>query len=319
MKRALITGITGQDGSYLAEHLLTEGYTVAGLVEAGTELTVDGAEAIEGDLRDAASLEKAVASFRPNEVYNLAAMSFVGQSFESPVESCDVTGMGALRLLEAVRQAGHGTRFFQASSAELFGNATESPQKETTPFAPRSPYGVAKLFAHQMVATYRQSYSMYACNGILFNHESPRRGIAFVTRKITNGVARIAHGLQSELALGNLDARRDWGFAGDYVKAMHLMLQRSTPEDFVIASGETHELREFLDIAFTRAKLNWKDHVVTDPKFLRPSDIATMSGDITAARTRLNWEPATSFQDLVEMMVDADLARVAAEVGGVPG
>ncbi len=324
MKRALITGITGQDGSYLCQYLLGERYAVVGLLEAGNDPPVSGVaipdavERIVGDLRDGDSLRAAVTAFAPDEIYNLAAMSFVGESFNAPIVSCDVTGMGVLRLLEAVRHTNPAIRFFQASSAEMFGHVESSPQSETTPLRPRSPYGVAKLFGHQMVAAYRTSYSMYACSGILFNHESPRRGIQFVTRKITDGVARIKHGLQRELALGNLDAERDWGFAGDYVRAMHLMLQQENPADYVIASGTTHTLREFLDAAFRRVDLSWQDHVVSDPRFMRPSDIATLQGDTTAIRAAVGWEPTTDFNDLVTMMVDADLERVAAEVAQAP-
>ncbi len=320
MKRALITGITGQDGSYLCELLLAQGYAVAGLNEApgvpppsGVPVP-DAVELIVGDLRDAESLRQAVAGFRPTEIYNLAAMSFVADSFNAPVASCDVTGMGVLRLLEVVRHTDPSIRFFQASSSEIFGKASEAPQREMTPFSPSSPYGVAKLFAHQMVITYRDSHNLFACNGILFNHESPRRGIPFVTRKITDGVARIKHGLTGQLSLGNLDTERDWGFAGDYVRCMHLMLQQDTPDDYVIASGQTHQLREFLDIAFAHVGLKWQDHVVVDPRFLRPSDISTMRGDIGKARARLGWEPTTAFSELVAIMVDADMQRVSAEV-----
>ena len=313
-KTALITGITGQDGTYLAQLLLEKGYAVYGLVRgqnnprlAQVERLCPGIEFIEGDLLDQSSLITALESCQPTEVYNLGAISFVGLSFKQPVLTGEITGLGVVRVLEAIRAVNPGIRFYQASSSEMYGKVRETPQTELTPFHPRSPYGVAKVYGHHMTVNYRESYGMYACSGILFNHESPRRGLEFVTRKITNAVAKIKLGLQKELGLGNLDARRDWGFAGDYVNAMHLMLQQPQADDFVVATGETHSVREFLDFAFASVGLRWEDHVVSDPRFFRPADVDVLIGDASKARRMLDWTPTTTFRDLVTMMVDADM------------
>lgn len=312
--RALVTGITGQDGSYLAEHLVASGYEVWGMVRGGDHSPLpSGVRPVIGDLTDGASLASAIEQIAPREIYNLAAISFVGASFARPLETCDVTATGVLRLLEAMRAVDPGIRLFQASSSEVFGRARETPQTESTPFHPRSPYGVAKAFAHHIVVNYRESYGMHVSNGILFSHESPRRGVQFVTRKITRAVARIKHGLDRHVTLGSLDAVRDWGFAGDYVRAMHLMLQQDTPDDYVLATGETHSLEEFLHLAFARAGLDWHDHVVTDPALVRPAEPGQLIGDARRARERLGWTPTVGFEELVTMMVDADLAAVAAE------
>jgi GDPmannose 4,6-dehydratase len=318
-KRALITGITGQDGSYLTELLLSKGYEVFGLVRRSSTETNDRLEGvltrislIGGDLMDPSSMLDALDHSRPDEVYNLAAQSFVAESWQEPVYTGEITALGVTRLLEAIRRAAPDARFYQASSSEMFGKVMETPQRETTPFHPRSPYGVAKVYGHFITVNYRESFGMHASSGILFNHESPRRGIEFVTRKITDAVARIKHGLQTELRLGNLDAQRDWGFAGDYVGAMWLMLQQDQPGDYVVATGETHTVREFCEIAFERAGLDWERYVVIDERFVRPAEVELLLGDPTKAREVLGWTPQVAFRGLVEMMVDADLERVGA-------
>jgi GDPmannose 4,6-dehydratase len=317
-KRALITGITGQDGSYLAELLLAKGYHVIGMVRRSSTLNFerighlqDDLELVPGDLLDEVSMIHIMRNHKPDEVYNLAAQSFVQTSFGQPVLTGETTALGVTRLLDAIRLADHDVRFYQASSSEMFGKVVEVPQRESTPFYPRSPYGVAKLYGHWITVNYRESYDMHASSGILFNHESPRRGLEFVTRKIANGVARIKLGLDTEIRLGNLDAQRDWGFAGDYVDAMWRMLQQDEPGDFVISTDETHSVREFCEIAFARVGLNWEDHVAIDERFFRPAEVDLLVGDATHARTVLGWEPKTPFRDLVHMMVDADLENVA--------
>lgn len=338
-RKALITGITGQDGSYLAEFLLAKGYEVWGLVRrSSTENTsrithllgpeiASRLHLCQGDLADTPSIYHALDQSRPDEVYNLAAQSHVHVSFECPEYTAEVTGLGTLRILDAIRQLGLTTRFYQASSSELFGKVVETPQKETTPFHPRSPYGCAKAFAFEITRNYRESYGLFAVNGILFNHESPRRGEMFVTRKITKAIAELKHGRTEPLALGNLDSKRDWGFAGDFVEAMWLMLQADQPEDFVIATGETHTVREFCELAFQRAglPLQWTGTDVNEkgigpqgqalveisPQFFRPAEVDLLLGDATKARTALKWQPKISFQQLVEMMVDADLKTAA--------
>ena len=317
-KRALITGITGQDGSYLAELLLAKGYHVIGMVRRSSTLNFerighlqDDLELVPGDLLDEVSMIHIMRDHKPDEVYNLAAQSFVQTSFGQPVLTGETTALGVTRLLDAIRLTDHDVRFYQASSSEMFGKVVEVPQRESTPFYPRSPYGVAKLYGHWITVNYRESYDMHASSGILFNHESPRRGLEFVTRKIANGVARIKLGLDTEIRLGNLDAQRDWGFAGDYVDAMWRMLQQNEPGDFVISTDETHSVREFCEIAFARVGLNWEDHVVIDERFFRPAEVDLLVGDATHARTVLGWEPKTPFNDLVNMMVDADLENVA--------
>lgn len=314
-KRALITGITGQDGSYLADHLLEQGYEVFGMVRRSSTETLgrvahlqDRVAFLQADLLDQASLDKAVEDSAADEIYNLAAQSFVPTSWSQPTLTGEFTGLGVLRLLESVRKLNPGARFYQASSSEMFGKVREVPQTELTPFHPRSPYAVAKTFGHHITVNYRESYGLFAVSGILFNHESPRRGREFVTRKITDGVARIKLGLATELRLGNLDAQRDWGYAGDYVRAMHLMLQQPEPGDFVIATGRTHSVREFLEIAFGHAGLRWQDHVVQDPRYMRPAEVDQLRGDAGKAHRLLGWEPSVSFEQLVTMMVDADLA-----------
>jgi len=316
-KIALITGITGQDGSYLAELLLEKGYKVYGLRRRTSVPILDNIrhiqheiEFIDGDLLDLGSLIRAVQIAKPDEVYNLAAQSFVGSSWSQPVLTGQVTALGVTNMLEAVRIAAPDAKFYQASSSEMFGKVVEVPQKETTPFYPRSPYGVAKVYGHWITVNYRESFGMFACSGILFNHESPRRGIEFVTRKVTDGVARIKLGLQKELRLGNLDARRDWGFAGDYVKAMWLMLQQDKPDDYVVATGETHTVLELVEIAFSHVGLNWRDHVVVDEKFVRPAEVDLLIGNPAKAKEKLGWEPNVSFEQLVKMMVDSDLERL---------
>ncbi|HEX8493363.1 MAG TPA: GDP-mannose 4,6-dehydratase [Pyrinomonadaceae bacterium] len=327
MKRALITGITGQDGSYLAEILLGKGYEVFGLVRRSStitrrridHLTHEGQDAqthasrlhlLYGDMNDSISLNRIVREVEPDEVYNLAGQSHVGVSFEMPEHTADIDAIGTLRLLEALREGMPRTRYYQASSSELYGNAEISPQDETTPFRPRSPYAVSKLFAYWMTNNYREAYKMYAVNGILYNHESPRRGENFVTRKITLGAARIKLGLQERLTLGNLDARRDWGYARDYMEAAWLMLQQPEPDDYVIATGESHTVREFLDEAFGYLDLDWQRFVETDARYLRPSEVNAVVGDARKARRMLNWQPSVSFRDLVRMMVDADLSQL---------
>jgi GDPmannose 4,6-dehydratase len=326
-KRALITGITGQDGSYLAELLLQKDYDVYGIVRRSSSFNTARIDdiyqdphvpdyrlrLIYGDLNDASSLNRILRTVKPDEIYNLGAQSHVRVSFDVPEYTAEVTGVGTVRLLEAVRESGISPRFYQASSSELFGSSP-APQSETTPFHPRSPYGVAKLYSYWITVNYRESYGMYACNGILFNHESPRRGETFVSRKITRAAARIKLGLQDKLFLGNLDAKRDWGFAGDYVEAMWLMLQQSEPDDYVIATGQKHAVRELVEIAFARAGVSVADHVEIDPALLRPAEVNHLCGDASKARAKLGWRPRVSFQELVEMMVDADLERVRREV-----
>jgi GDPmannose 4,6-dehydratase len=317
-RRALITGVTGQDGSYLAELLLAEGYEVAGMVRRASTDSVERIEhlldrllIVQGDLLDQASLVRVLEESRPDEVYNLAAQSFVPTSFRQPVLTAEFTAVGVTRLLEALRTAAPEARFYQASSSEMFGHVTETPQSERTPFHPRSPYGVAKAYAHHMTVNYREAYGLFAVSGILFNHESPRRGLEFVTRKITDGVARIRLGLADDLRLGNLEARRDWGFAGDYVRAMWLMLQQDEPADFVIGTGKDHSVRDFVEAAFAHAGIDPSGHVIEDPALLRPAEVDHLLADSTLARDRLGWAPETSFDELVTMMVDADLARLS--------
>jgi GDPmannose 4,6-dehydratase len=314
VKRALITGITGQDGSYLAELLLDKGYEVHGMVRRSSTEKFERIEHLrdritlhQADLLDHRSLVDALRAADPDEVYNLAAMSFVAVSWIQPTLTAEFTGVGVTRLLEAVREVCPGTRFYQASSSEMFGKVLETPQTETTPFYPRSPYGVAKVYGHFITVNYRESYDLFACSGILFNHESPRRGLEFVTRKITWHAAAIKTGKATELRLGNLDAKRDWGFARDYVEAMWLMLQQDTPEDFVIATGHTHTVRECVEIAFERVGLDWQPYVVQDDRFLRPAEVDLLVGDCAKAKRRLGWEPKTSFEELIALMTDADL------------
>ena len=313
---ALITGITGQDGSYLADFLLTQGYRVIGMVRRASTENFERIEHLRGqieirqaDLLDQLSLINLLREVRPREVYNLAAQSFVPTSWEQPVLTGEFTALGVTRLLEAIRLVDPGIRFYQASSSEMFGQVQEVPQTERTPFYPRSPYGVAKAYAHWITVNYRESYGIFACSGILFNHESPRRGKEFVTRKVTDGVARIKAGLATTLPMGNLQARRDWGFAGDYVEAMWRMLQQPQPDNYVVATGETHSVQELCERAFARAGLNWKDHVVVDRTLVRPAEVESLLGDATKARRALGWQPRVSFHALVDMMVDADLAR----------
>ncbi len=315
---ALITGITGQDGSYLAEFLLKKGYAVVGMARrASTDPferihhVRDLIDVRQADLLDQSSLIHLLEEVRPHEIYNLASQSFVPTSWEQAVLTAEFTAVGVTRLLEAIRLVDPGIRFYQASTSEMFGKAQEVPQNEKTPFYPRSPYGVAKLYGHWITVNYRESYGLFACSGILFNHESPRRGKEFVTRKVTDGVARIKHGLTVELSLGNLDARRDWGYAGDYVEAMWLMLQQESPDDFVIATGETHSVLELIETAFARAGLDWRQHVVNDPKLRRPAEVDRLQGDASKAKRVLGWQPKVGFRDLIEMMVDADLSRYA--------
>lgn len=316
-KKALITGITGQDGSYLSELLLEKGYEVYGMVRRASVERFDRIahiqdkiNLVQGDLTDQSSLDEAVKTIKPEEVYNLAAQSFVPTSWNQPTLTGEVTGMGTTRLLESVRKIKPDARFYQASSSEMFGKVREVPQTEMTPFHPRSPYGVAKVYGHFITVNYRESYNIFACSGILFNHESPRRGLEFVTRKITSHVAKIKLGLANELRLGNMDAKRDWGFAGDYVEAMWLMLQQSEPDDFVVAMGETHSVQEFVELAFGHAGLDWKKYVVIDPKFMRPAEVDLLVGSPEKAKTKLGWKPKVSFPELVKMMVDADLKGI---------
>ncbi|HUD17365.1 MAG TPA: GDP-mannose 4,6-dehydratase [Acidimicrobiales bacterium] len=316
-KRALITGVTGQDGSYLAEFLLEQGYTVIGMVRRSSTVTFeriahiqDRLELVAGDLLDEVSLINMLRDHRPNEVYNLAAQSFVQTSFSQPVLTGETTALGVTRLLDAIRLVDPEIRFYQASSSEMFGKVREVPQVETTPLYPRSPYGVAKVYGHWITVNYRESYDLHASSGILFNHESPRRGLEFVTRKITNGVARIAHGLDDKLYLGNLDAQRDWGFAADYVRAMWLMLQQDRPDDFVVSTGETHAVRDLCRLAFQAADLDWEQHVVIDEKFLRPAEVDLLVGDPTKAHQVLGWKRDVDFPGLVTMMVEADMDLV---------
>ncbi len=316
-KTALITGITGQDGSYLAEFLLEMNYRVVGMVRRTSTINFDRirhiqdrVEIAQGDLLDQSSMMELMREYQPDEVYNLAAQSFVPTSFTQPVLTGEFTALGVTRILEAIRHVKPDARFYQASSSEMFGKVVEVPQRETTPFYPRSPYGVAKVYGHWITVNYRESYNLFACSGILFNHESPRRGLEFVTHKVTHAAARIKLGMQQELHVGNLEARRDWGYAGDYVRGMWLMLQQDKPDDYVLATGETHSVQELCDVAFSRAGLNWRDHVVIDPKYYRPAEVDLLIGDPTKAGHVLGWEPQVTFKALVEMMVDADLKEL---------
>ncbi|WP_010272271.1 GDP-mannose 4,6-dehydratase [Paenibacillus senegalensis] len=325
MKKALITGITGQDGSYLAELLLEKGYKVYGLRRRTSTPNFENVEQIKneiewisGDLADLASLIEAVRLAQPDEVYHLAAQSFVADSWPQPLATGQMTAMGVTNMLEAVRIMKPDARFYQASSSEMFGKVAEIPQKETTPFYPRSPYGVAKVYGHWITVNYRESFNMFACSGILFNHESPRRGLDFVTRKVTDAVARIKLGLQKELRMGNLDALRDWGFAGDYVKAMWLMLQQDEPDDYIIATGETHSVRELLEIAFTRVGLHYEDYVIIDPRYVRPAEVDLLLGDCSKAKAKLGWKLEVGFAELIGRMVDADLERVQRQLKSMP-
>jgi GDPmannose 4,6-dehydratase len=318
-KRALITGITGQDGSHLADLLLEKGYEVFGMVRRSSTESferishlVDRVTLVQADLLDQPSLVGAIEEAQPAEIYNLAAQSFVPTSWKQPVLTAEFTAVGVTRLLEAMRRVDPSIRFYQASSSEMFGKVREVPQTETTPFYPRSPYGVAKVYGHFITVNYRESYGLFAVSGILFNHEGPRRGLEFVTRKVSDGVARIKLGLADELRLGNLDAKRDWGYAGDYVEAMWMMLQADEPEDYVVATGEEHSVKEFAQIAFEHAGIDMERHVVVDPAFLRPAEVDHLVGDATKARTKLGWESRVSFRELAEMMVDADIERLTA-------
>jgi GDPmannose 4,6-dehydratase len=320
-KKALITGITGQDGSYLAELLLAKGYEVHGIIRRASTFNTGRLDSIYsdiheaktrlflhyGDLSDASGLSRLLNRIKPDEVYNLAAQSHVRVSFDSPEYTTDITATGAVRLLEAMRETGLSPRFYQASSSEMFGLVRETPQRETTPFYPRSPYGCAKVYAYWITVNFRESYGLHASNGILFNHESPRRGETFVTRKITRAVAHIAAGLQDKLYLGNLDAKRDWGYAREFVEAMWLMLQQDKPDDYVVATGETHSIREFLDLAFGHANLDWKKHVEIDPRYYRPAEVDILMGDYSKAKKKLGWQPRTRFPELVKLMVQADM------------
>jgi GDPmannose 4,6-dehydratase len=318
-KRAIITGITGQDGSYLAELLLSHGYEVVGMIRRASapnlwriQHLLDRITLKPADLLDQLSLIRLVDEVRPHELYNLAAMSFVPASWDQPMLTGEFNAQGVTRVLEAIRQVDPTIRLYQASSSEMFGKVREVPQNELTPFYPRSPYGVSKVFAHYITVNYRESYDLFAVSGMLFNHESPRRGLEFVTRKVTDGVARIKLGLATTLSLGNLDAKRDWGFAGDYVKAMYSMLQEDRPDDYVIATGISHSVRDLVQVAFAHVGLDWEQHVQLDPKLIRPAEVEHLIGDSTKARTQLKWQPQVDFQGLVKMMVDADLARVTA-------
>ncbi|MEX5216610.1 MAG: GDP-mannose 4,6-dehydratase [Nitrospira sp.] len=333
--KALITGITGQDGSYLAEFLLAKGYDVYGIIRRSSSFNtgrIDGIyqdphmddarlRLVYGDLNDASSMNRILRTIQPDEIYNLGAQSHVRVSFDIPEYTAEITGLGTVRLLEAIRESGLKPKFYQASSSEMFGKAQEVPQRETTPFYPRSPYGAAKLYAYWITVNYREAYNLFACNGLLFNHESPRRGETFVTRKITKAAARIKLGLQQDLFLGNLEARRDWGFAGDYVEAMWLMLQQDQPDDYVVATGETHTVREFLDVTFGRLDLDWRRHVKIDPRYYRPTEVDLLIGDASKAKQRLGWTPKIGFRDLAIMMVEADLSmeRVKLEGTGLRG
>jgi len=318
----LITGITGQDGSYLAEFLLEKGYTVCGMVRRASKENFERIEHIRGrldlrqaDLLDQLSLIQLIEDTRPHEVYNLAAQSFVPTSWTQPVLTGEFTALGVTRILDAIRLVDRTVRFYQASSSEMFGKVRETPQTESTPFHPRSPYGVAKVYGHAITVNYRESYDLFASCGILFNHESPRRGLEFITRKVTDGVARIKCGLQAELRLGNLEARRDWGYAGDYVQAMWLMLQQEQPDDYVVATGETHSVQELVELAFEYAGLDWKRHVVLDPTLRRPAEVDFLQGDASKARQKLGWAPKLGFTELIRLMVDADLARYQSDHG----
>jgi GDPmannose 4,6-dehydratase len=318
MKTALITGITGQDGSYLAELLLSKGYKVVGMARRTSTVKYDRIEHLldeiiveQGDLHDQGSLLSLLEEYKPSEVYNLAAQSFVPASWSQAVLTAEVTALGVTRILEAIRLFDHSIRFYQASSSEMFGKVTEVPQKESTPFYPRSPYGVAKVYGHWITINYRESYDIFATSGILFNHESPRRGLEFVTRKITDAVARIKLGMQDKLSLGNLDSRRDWGFAGDYVEAMWLMLQQEKPDNYVVGTGETYSVREFCEHAFGFVDLDYQDYVVKDPRFYRPAEVDLLISDPSKAREKLGWERKVSFKDLVEMMVQSDMEKLS--------
>jgi GDPmannose 4,6-dehydratase len=330
MKKALITGITGQDGSYLTELLLDKGYEVYGMIRRSSSFNTARIDhlyqdphergvrlkLIYGDLNDSSSLNKIIRTVQPDEIYNLGAQSHVRVSFDIPEYTAEVTGLGTVRLLEAIRETGVRTKFYQASSSELFGKVKETPQNELTPFHPRSPYAVAKVYAYYIALNYREAYSMFICNGILFNHESPRRGETFVTRKITRAVAKIKFGLEKKLFLGNLDAKRDWGYAKDYVEAMWLMLQQEEPDDYVIATGESHSVKEFLEEAFGYAGMDWRDFVEIDSKYLRPTEVDVLLGDSSKARTKLDWKPKVTFKELVKMMVDRDVEEVRKQLFG---
>ena len=330
MKKALITGITGQDGSYLAELLLSKGYEVHGIIRRASTFNTERLDHLYqdphvhgvrlflhyGDLSDSVNLVKLLYELKPDEIYHLAAQTHVRVSFDIPEYTADITGVGTIRILEAIRETGLQTRFYQASSSEMFGKVAEIPQCETTPFHPRSPYGVAKVFAYWATVNYRESYNLFAANGILFNHESPRRGETFVTRKITRAVAYIKAGLQDKLFLGNLDSKRDWGYAKEYVEAMWLMLQQEKPDDYVIATGETHTIQEFCEVAFSRAGLDWQKHVEFDKRYLRPAEVDILIGNAAKAKHVLNWEPKVKFKELVQLMVDADIQLLADKLGG---
>ncbi len=330
MKKALITGITGQDGSYLAEFLLKKGYEVHGLYRRSSSFNTSRLTGIwqdphepnprllgrYGDLSDGVSLVKMLYDIQPDEIYHLGAQSHVRVSFDIPEYTSDITGLGTIRLLEAIRESGAKTKFYQASSSEMYGKVQEVPQSETTPFYPRSPYACAKVFAYWATVNYRESYNLYACNGILFNHESPRRGETFVTRKITRAIANIKHGLQKKLYLGNLDAKRDWGYAKEYVEAMWLMLQQDVPDDYVIATGETHSVREFCEEAFRHVGLDWEQYVEIDPRYFRPAEVDLLIGDASKAEKKLGWKPKTHFKELVRIMVDADMKILADQLAG---
>jgi GDPmannose 4,6-dehydratase len=320
MPKALITGITGQDGSYLAEFLLTKGYDVVGMVRRTSTINFgrikhiqNKIELVSGDLLDQMSLYTILNEHRPQEVYNLAAQSFVPTSWQQPVFTGDATALGVTRVLEAIRMVDPEIRFYQASSSEMFGKVREVPQKETTPFYPRSPYGVAKVYGHWITVNYRESYDLFACSGILFNHESPRRGLEFLPRKVSHGVAQIKLGLSNKLRLGNMESRRDWGYAGDYVCAMWMMLQQDQPDDYVICTGETHSVRELCEVAFGHVGLDWQKHVVQDPRFMRPAEVDLLVGDYSKAKNAFGWEPEHSFEDLITMMIDADIEALRAE------
>jgi len=330
VKKALITGITGQDGSYLAEFLLGKGYEVYGIIRRSSSFNTGRIDPIYedphvphrrlqlmyGDLNDASSLNHIIRTIQPDEIYNLGAQSHVRVSFDIPEYTGEITGLGTIRLLEAIRESGLKPKFYQASSSEMFGNTQDVPQRETTPFSPRSPYGAAKVYAYWVTVNYRQAYGLFACNGILFNHESPRRGETFVTRKITRAAARIKLGIQQDLFLGNLDAKRDWGFAGDYVEAMWMMLQAKTPDDYVIATGESHTVKEMLELAFDRLQLDWEKHVKIDQMYYRPTEVDLLIGDASKAKKDLGWQPKVRFQELIAMMVDADLAAEKEKLDG---
>jgi GDPmannose 4,6-dehydratase len=324
MKKALVTGITGQDGSYLTELLLEKGYEVYGIIRRSSSFNTGRIDhlykdpheknvrlkLIYGDLIDSSSVNKIIRTIRPDEIYNLGAQSHVRVSFDIPEYTADIVALGTLRILEALRESGFNAKVYQASSSEMYGDVLETPQTETTPFNPRSPYAAAKVFAHHIAQNYRIAYGMYICSGILFNHESPRRGETFVTRKITRAIARIKHGLQDTLYLGNLEAKRDWGYAPEYVEAMWMMMQQSDPDDFVIATGATHSVKEFVEVAFDHASLDWKKHVKIDKKYFRPSEVDQLLGDPSKAKTKLGWEPKVTFEELAKIMVDADIQEI---------